>query len=194
MDSDELHWDTEEDVASRASNQFGPTIEEDKVAEAEDERPSTPATPRHSKRNSYNRLSRLSDDKRLSLSSIRLVEGKGADSNRSSTTIKGIQINGTGSLGDFDFDKALRKFASERESFLADLSLSAGTVPKQPKPRPKTQRIVSDDASNLKSAVGSMRRRISFREMSSMKRQPSVARQGRYCACGSDKRQTTCWF
>ena len=182
MDSDELHWDTEEDVAARASTQLGPTIQEDTVAEAEDEPPSTPSTPRHAKRNSYNRLSRLSDDKRLSLSSIRVVDNKGTDSNRSSTTIKGVQINGTGSLGDFDFDKALRKFASERESFLADLSLSAGTVTKQPKPRPKTQRIVSDDASNLKSTVGSIRRRISFREMSSMKRQPSVAR-GTYCTC-----------
>jgi len=90
-------------------------------------------------------------------------------------TIKGIQINGKGTLNDVDFEKALRKFASERDSFLSDLTLSAGAVvPNRPKPRPKTQKIVKEDAAGLKSGVGSIRRRISFRDM---KRQSSVARQ-----------------
>jgi len=76
-----------------------------------------------------------------------------------------------------DFDKALRKFASERDSFLSDLTLSAGVVvPNRPRPRPKTQRIVNEDAGGLKSGVGSIRRRISFRDMNSMKRQSSVNR------------------
>lgn len=112
------------------------------------------------------------------------MENKGTDSNRSSTTIKGIQINGTnngtGGLNDYDFEKALRKFASERDSFLSDLSLSAGAImPNRPKPRPKTQRIISDETSAMKSGVGSIRRRISFRDMGSMKRQSSIARQGK---------------
>lgn len=76
-----------------------------------------------------------------------------------------------------DFDRALRKFASERDSFLSDLTLSAGAVvPNRPRPRPKTQRIVNEDAGGLKSGVGSIRRRISFRDMNSMKRQSSVNR------------------
>ena len=88
-------------------------------------------------------------------------------------------MNGTGGLNDHDFEKALRKFARERDSFLSDMNLSAGVVtPNRPKPRPKTQKIVNDDTTGPKSAVGSIRRRISFRDMSSMKRQSSVARQG----------------
>jgi hypothetical protein len=141
-----------------------------------------PTTPRNGKRNSYQRLSRVSDEARLSVASFTpTIEESGPDSNRSSTTIKGIQVNGAGGLNDHDFEKALRKFASERDSFLSDMSLSAGAVmPNRPKPRPKTQKIVKDDAAGPKSAVGSIRRRISFRDMNSMKRQSSVARQ---CEC-----------
>ena len=124
-------------------------------------------------------MSRLSDEARVSIASILSTpEKKGTESNRSSVTIKGIPINGTGGLNDVDFDKALKKFASERDSFLTDLTLSAGAVvPNRPRPRPKTQRIVNEDAPALKSGVGSIRRRISFRDMSSMKRQSSVNRQ-----------------
>ena len=157
-----------------------PTIEEDRWAEGEDvAQEFQPATPRNRKRNSYQRLSRLSDDARLSITSISSTpDKKGIDSNRSSTTIKGIQIAGKGVLNDHDFDKALRKFATERDSFLSDLTLSAGAVvPNRPKPRPKTQKIVNEDASALKAGLGSIRRRVSFRDMSSMKRQSSVARQ-----------------
>lgn len=183
IDREQLLWDDEEDLAARAvSSQTEPTIAEDALAEAEEGIPeiSTPTTPRHVKRSSQNRLSRLSDDKRLSTSSTRFVEGKGTDSNRSSTTIKGSQVNGTNGFNEADFDRALRKFATERDSFLADLTLSAGAIVKsQPKPRPRTQKIVSDDGSNLKSGLGSIRRRISFREMNSIKRQPSNARQGK---------------
>ena len=92
-------------------------------------------------------------------------------------TIKGIQTNGKGLLNDVDFEKALRKFASERDSFLSDLTLSAGAVvPNRPKPRPKTQRIVKEDTPGPKPGVGSIRRRISFRDM---KRQSSVASRQR---------------
>ena len=177
-----MSWDEDGDTTSKAPppTPVEPTIEEDRLAEVDDGPPmSIPSTPRHRKQNSYHRLSRLSDEARLSIQSITVTPDKtGTDSNRSSTTIKGIQINGTGGLNDLDFEKALKKFASERDSFLSDLTLSAGAVvPNRPKARPKTQRITTEDAAGLKTGVGSLRRRISFRDMSSMKRQPSVARQ-----------------
>ena len=162
-----------------------PTIEEDKLAEAEEEpatsspsSPTSPMTIRHVRHSSYNRISRLSDDKRLSIQSILSTSDKnGTDSNRSSATIRGIRMNGSGPLSEADFEKALRKFASERDSFLSDLTLSAGAVvPNRPKPRPRTQKIVADESTISKSGVGSLRRKISFRDMTSMKRQPSVMR------------------
>lgn len=141
---------------------------------------SNPVSTQNVKRNSYQRLSKLSDEARLSISSFSpSPEKNGTDSNRSSTTIRAVQVNSTSGLNDVDFDNALRKFASERDSFLSDLSLSAGAVvPSRLKPRAKTQRIVGEDVgAGLKSGVGSIRRRISFRDMNSMKRQSSVNRQ-----------------
>ena len=185
VDSEELSWGREEDTAASCNAQapVETTIEEDKLAEVDEGSPiSPPFTPRHVKRNSYQRLSRLSDEARLSIQSISLApESRGTDSNRSSATIRAVQVNGSGGLNDLDFDKALRKFASERDSFLSDLTLSAGAVvSNRPKPRPKAQRIVNEEAAGLKSGVGSVRRRISFRDMNSLKRQPSVARQGKH--------------
>lgn len=173
-----MRWGRDEQSTADGAQPAEPTIEEDKLAEAEDNYSElSPATPRNTKRNSYQRLSRLSDEARFSIASISSTPDKGTDSNRSSVTIKGIQVNGNGkgTLNDVDFERALRKFASERDSFLSDLTLSAGAVvPNRPKPRPKTQKIVKDDTAGLKTGVGSIRRRISFRDI---KRQSSVARQ-----------------
>ena len=182
VDSYQLRWRKDEEPTDLAPPApVEPTIEEDKAAEAEGDSPDLKgATPRKAKRNSYQRLSNLSDEARLSITSLSLSpEKKGTESNRSSTTIKGPQINGNGRLlSDTDFENALKKFASQRDSFLSDLTLSAGAVvPNRPKARPKTQKIISEDAANLKSGVGSIRRRISFRDMNSMKRQSSVKRQ-----------------
>ncbi|KAK6499558.1 hypothetical protein TWF481_009925 [Arthrobotrys musiformis] len=82
-------------------------------------------------------------------------------------------------IGDFDFDTALRKFATERENFLEDLSFSAGEVQHQPKkPPPVNPRIqkVMDGNSNSSGLTksGSLRRRISLRDLNSMRRAPSV--------------------
>ena len=181
VDSEQLRWrnsEEEEDVGTRVPVE--PTIEEDRAAEAEDEPPEPHSkTSRKSKRSSYQRLSSLSDEARLSISSLSLSPSKaGTDSNRSSVTIKAVQVNGTGTnggLNDTDFENALKKFANQRDSFLMDLSLSAGAVvPEKSKMRPKTQKIVNED---LRSGVGSLRRRISFRDMNSMKRQSSIKRQ-----------------
>ncbi|KAL8673041.1 MAG: hypothetical protein Q9168_002533 [Polycauliona sp. 1 TL-2023] len=167
VDSEQLRWgnsNTEENGQDGPQPPVEQTIEEERASEADqyDDPEFTPRTPRHSKRNSYQRLSRLSDEARLSLASISLSpDPKGTDSNRSSTTIKGFQVNGTGTLNDVDFDRALRKFANERESFLTDLTLSAGAVvPNRPKARPKTHRVVNDDNAALKSG----REKTVFRE------------------------------
>ncbi len=181
VDSEQLRWRRDEEAVETAPPApVEQTIQEERAAEAENDSQDPPvATPRMTKRNSYQRLSNLSDEARLSISSLSFSPDKkgGTDSNRSSTTIKAIQINGSG-LNDHDFENALKKFASQRDSFLSDLTLSAGAVlPNRPKPRPKTQKIVNEDAAGLKSGVGSIRRRISFRDMNSMKRQSSVKRQ-----------------
>ncbi|KMU87251.1 hypothetical protein CIHG_04696 [Coccidioides immitis H538.4] len=66
-----------------------------------------------------------------------------------------------------------------KESNNASHSNRSTVVSKPTKPRPKTQKIVAEDISPnpLKSSIGSVRRHMSFRDMSSMKRQPSLARQ-----------------
>ncbi|EEQ83583.1 dDENN domain-containing protein [Blastomyces dermatitidis ER-3] len=151
------------------------TIQED--ADAEEAIHSRSGSPQpSSKRNSSQWLPKPSDEARLSYRSM----ASETPSNRSSMTIKGSQSpNGLSLLSDGDFDKALLKFAAERDSFLSDLSLSAGAVVanNRPKPRPRTQKIVAEEVNPLKSSIGSVRRHMSFRDMSSMKRQPSLARQ-----------------
>ena len=158
------------------------TIEEDADAEEVDpprvDRLSRP-TSMVGGRGSYQRLSTRSGD------SDPNTNGNGAHSNRSSVTIKGSQSpRGSTFLEDFDFDKALFKFANERESFLSDLSLNAGAITHNSRPRSRlrTQKI-SDESSPqpsglLRSGIGSVRRHMAFKDMNSMKRQPSVARQG----------------
>ena len=161
------------------------TIEEDSALETEDDpRPTPPSSPREAtpKRNSRNRYS---FEVRRSLSSVIGNEGnqrdsRGTASNRSSATIRPAQISQTGgsTLSDVDFDEALKKFASDRESFVEEIQFSAGTLQQTSKarPRPKTLRITStEDPGGLKGGVGSLRRRLST--MNSMKRQPSVVRQ-----------------
>jgi len=194
VDSEQLTWPSTEPEQEASANGALPspvastieedTIEEDQAAEAEVSGPITsPISPKPEKRSSRNWPSKKSNEARLSSQSFATVEKNGTDSNRSSATIKGLQVNGPGTgLSDVDFERALRKFATERDSFLSDLTLSAGAVvSNRPKARPKTQRIVNEDAAGLKSGVGSIRRRISFRDINSMKRQPSVARQRRCC-------------
>ena len=163
----------------------GATIEEDEDAEAEasslveSPRPGS----RSSKRTSYQRLSKLSNEARLSLRSIDSNGRNGTNSNRSSATVKAAHPSGVPSLlNDIDFEKALRKFAAERDSFFLDLSLnSTPSTSSRPRPRLKTQKIVAEELSpSLTRGIGSVRRHMSFKEMSSLKRQPSLARQGEW--------------
>ena len=181
VDNEQLQWgNDEEEVEQVPLSSVEQTIQED--AEAETGPPAiSDQTPRKAKRGSYQRLSKLSDEARLSISSLQLSPDKrGTDSNRSSVTIKGPQVNGTNTStwSESDFEHALKKFATQRESFLLDMDLMAGAVvPSRPtKPRPKTQRIISEDGLGPRTGIGSIRRRLSSRNMSSTKRQTSVKR------------------
>lgn len=157
------------------------TIEEDQALETDTIRPKSQEGLSNGDGNKR-RSARLSFEHRNSVSTIIGPESKQSASNRSSTTIKGIQIGGSG-LNDVDFENALRKFASERDTFLEEIQFTAG-VAQQNRPsrpaRPKPQRIQhapEDGVGNLRSGVGSIRRRLSTMQ-SSLKRQPSMARQG----------------
>lgn len=180
VDSEQLQWpDDEEDIEQTPLSSVEQTIQED--TEAETGPPAiSDQTPRKAKRSSYQRLSKLSDEARLSISSLQLSpDKKDTDSNRSSVTIKGPQVNGTNTStwSESDFEHALKKFATQRESFLLDMDLMAGAVvPSRPKPRPKTQRIINEETLAPRSGIGSLRRRLSSRNMNSTKRQTSVKR------------------
>ncbi|KAK2600161.1 hypothetical protein QQS21_005106 [Conoideocrella luteorostrata] len=169
-----------------------------------------PTTARHSRQNSANRLSKISLDGRFSMNSTFDELDGNTRSNRSSATIKAVkpvgangnstngantfeahmqaQPQGLGLMGmpDFDFDKALLKFAAERENFLEDLSFSAGAKlqSRPPMVNPRAERIRADEGipsgrmSPLRSLKGSIRRKISFREMNSVRKGPPISRQG----------------
>ncbi|PHH78913.1 hypothetical protein CDD80_6031 [Ophiocordyceps camponoti-rufipedis] len=152
-------------------------------------RPSSAAA-RHSRQSSANRLSKASStvDSRFSITTLDELDGN-TRSNRSSATIKPVRCSAASladipHLGDFDFDSALIKFAAERENFLEDLSFSAGakTQSRPPMVNPRAERIRAEDASGgrvspLRSIKGSIRRKISFRDMNSVRKQPGSARQ-----------------
>ena len=206
-------WIAGIDSLSYSDNVFGPSITNgnappspavDATIEegSEGETPASPprATARHSRNNSWNRLSKLSNDARNSIQTLDELET--TRSNRSSITIKALNINGNGEvtengvgggggggMRDFDFDRALVKFANERENFLDDLSFSAGapTQSRPPMTNPRADRLrVEQQQENvagpgrrnpLRSVGGSIRRRISFRDMNSAKRQPSTVQR-----------------
>lgn len=158
------------------------TIEEDLALETDSIRPKSQdglANGDGTKR----RSARLSFEHRSSVSTIIGPESKQSASNRSSATIKGPQVGGSG-LSDVDFENALRKFASERDTFLEEIQFTAGIAkqnrPTPTKPRVRPQRVqqTEENGGNLRSGVGSIRRRLSTMQ-SSLKRQPSMARQGK---------------
>ncbi|KAK4455017.1 DENN domain-containing protein 5B [Podospora aff. communis PSN243] len=171
---------------------------------------SSRASARHSRQNSANRLSTMS---KLSITPSVSADARTAEdmegntrSNRSSATIRPVPppnanggangINGNGgfhglSLGigidgmpDFDFDKALLKFAAERENFLDDLTFSAGakTQSRPPMINPRTEKLkVAEEGDQsgrmsplMRSIRGSIRRKMSFRDMSSVRKQPTA--------------------
>ena len=152
------------------------TIKEDEGAEQEISSilESPRPTSRHSRHNSFQRLSRLSGDAQMSIRSL------DTGSKRSSVTIK-PRPRSSALMNDADFDKALTQFAADRDSFFLDLNFSAGAVtqPTRSRTRTKTQKIVVEDIQpSVSRGIGSIRRHMSFREMNSMRKQPSVKRNG----------------
>ncbi|WZH46379.1 AEX-3 domain-containing protein [Fusarium acuminatum] len=162
---------------------------------------------RHSRQGSASRTSRISLTDRFSIQTLDETDGN-TKSNRSSATIRAVNppnfgntngngntnTNGTGQspgpsgilgegsmfMDNFDFDKALVKFAAEREVFLEDLSFSAGAKvqARVPMVNPRAERIKAEESdsgrlSPLRSIKGSIRRKMSFRDMNSVRKQPS---------------------
>lgn len=173
-----------------------PTVEDSTIAEGPEEGQDEPilgsaprsSTARHS-RGSLQRLSRLSIDARNSIQSLEALDTY-SGSNRSSLTVRAVPSNGTQEsakqgLSDFDFDRALFKFANERETFLDDLSFSAGTVMQSRPPMTARAEKIKHDEEGLggrKSPFGrvggSIRRKISFRDLNSSKKQ-TINRSGK---------------
>ena len=163
------------------------TIEEDQDAEHSSVLESPRPISRSSTSDSWNRFSKISNGSSRQLKPVN-GDNAGTASNRSSATIRPIQSDGPTAadlMDDVDFENALRSFAADRESFLFDLNLSAGAITNSNRPtrqRPKTLKIKGDDTTaptGLKSSLGSVRRHMSFRDMNSIKRQSTVARNGK---------------
>jgi hypothetical protein len=166
-----------------ASPPVDETIEEDRALETDSIRPtSQEGLPNGA--DCYRRVSGRSSEHRTSIGTIIGSDAKLTASNRSSATIKGVQMLGGSGLSEQDFENALRKFASERDNFLEEIQFTAGVAqqnrPTPTRARPRPQRVQQagpdDGVGNLRSGVGSIRRRISTMQ-SSLKRQSSVARQ-----------------
>ena len=165
-----------------ASPPVDETIEEDRALETDSIRPTSQEGVPNG--DSYRRRSTRLSEHRTSVGTIIGLDAKQSASNRSSTTIKGVQPVGGSGLSEQDFENALRKFASERDNFLEEIQFTAGVAqqnrptPTRPRPRPQRVQQAGNDegVGNLRSGVGSIRRRISTMQ-SSLKRQSSVARQ-----------------
>ncbi|EAT87785.2 hypothetical protein SNOG_05394 [Parastagonospora nodorum SN15] len=138
------------------------TIEEDRALETDSSRPASQEGLPNG--DSCNRRSagRMSEH-RNSVGTIIGPDSKHTASNRSSTTIKGVQLLGSG-LSEQDFENALRKFASERDNFLEEIQFTAGVAqqnrPTSTRPRPRPQRVQhpgNEDGGNLRSGAASIR-------------------------------------
>jgi hypothetical protein len=140
-----------------------------------------------SRPDSYQRLSDLSGEARNSIQSLEKArEPKKSRSNRSSLTIRPPALPAannrmSAAFSEFDFDKAMSKFTNNRDEFYLDLSFDRveTTKPSRSRSRPRTQRIVAEDETPPmpNRNFGSIRRHISFKDMSSTKRQMSMARR-----------------
>lgn len=83
------------------------------------------------------------------------------------------------SLSDVNFDQALKKFASERDSFLEEIQFSAGQLaqPDRPRPKAKTQRMSAGGHKRENSYGGSLRKRLSV--INHLSRQSTSTRRGK---------------
>lgn len=139
----------------------------------------------HSRHDSYQRLSQLSDEARYSIRSLNSPVGSvHPRSNRSSLTVKPAENTSaprmSSAITELDFEQAIKKFMTDRDTFFLDLTFNPAekAKPVRPKSRIQTQKIVvPDEPSPLPNRnFGSIRRHLSFKDMASTKRQPSMAR------------------
>ncbi|KAJ9614267.1 hypothetical protein H2200_002403 [Cladophialophora chaetospira] len=178
-------------VNTNGSNGLDSIIQEEVTAENDESSilQSPRASVSHSRRDSYQRLSQLSDEARGTIRSI--DSATNSRSNRSSMTLRATgptavphDARMSTAISEVDFDKAMKKFATNRDEFYLDLNFNQPDTVK-PKPtrstnsRHKTQKIVGqDEGPALPSRnFGSIRRHLSFKDMSSTKRQLSMARR-----------------
>jgi DENN (AEX-3) domain/uDENN domain/dDENN domain/C1 domain len=176
-------YEDQDSVKNGSSDTAEETIQED--VDAEEEHPGPLQSPTfkrgHGRSDSYQRLSQLSNEAHETIRS--LDSGANVRSNRSSAaTIKPIPSAGprmSTLVTDADFDRAMQKFANDRESFFLDLNFSsAATTKKSTKSRRQTQRIIGEELSAVPNRTfGSVRRHLSFKDMSSARRQPSMGRR-----------------
>lgn len=168
---------------------------------------------RHSRQNSGHRFSKLSINGE-GRSVDEFFQDGNTRSNRSSATIRpvftaaatnnGQSGSSPGSAGfvmptraaqgevlfdDFDFDQALLKFAEQRESFLDDLSFTAGAKlqSRPPMTDPRTEKLKDEELEPterrspiMKSIRGSLRRKMSFRDLNSVRKQAQAPRTGNF--------------
>ncbi|ETN43311.1 uncharacterized protein HMPREF1541_02470 [Cyphellophora europaea CBS 101466] len=181
-------YDEHESFTNGSDNTADQTIQEDVDAEQAAAAPTalvSPSTKKHTRKDSYQRLSDLSGEARDSI--LALENGSGLRSNRSSATIKASPTPATNgnrestAISDRDFENAMQKFTMDRESFFLDLNFADGskTRSRASRTKPRTQKIVPQDLEPMPNGpsrhFGSVRRHLSFKEMSSTKRQPSMA-------------------
>ncbi|KAL2434824.1 DENN domain-containing protein [Exophiala dermatitidis] len=138
---------------------------------------------RHARHNSYQRLSQLSDEAKSAIQS--LEEATRPRSNGSVATLRPVaplpSTRMSSAFTEADFENAIQKFTSDRDAFFVDLTFNP-TEPSKPsraKSQAKTQKIVAQDepSPTLNRNFGSIRRHLSFKDMASAKRQPSLARR-----------------
>lgn len=159
---------------------------------------------KHSRQSSHQKVSRVPSEARSSVQSIDKVAN--LSSVRSSATIRRVvsssrqspvppspglrnvnhDVRASTVLSDADFERILKRFTNDRDAFYLDLNFKdeptppKSTRPISKPPRIRTQRIVAEDLEPGPSpnrTLGSVRRHMSFKDMSSHKRAPSIARR-----------------
>ncbi|KAH6676076.1 dDENN domain-containing protein [Plectosphaerella plurivora] len=195
---DPIAEDAEQDHLSHASSNGASTAQGPSRPSARHSRQNS-ANRLSSSRFSIHTLDESDGNTRSNRSSVTIRASQAPGSNANGTTNGGAPSNGlhgllpsdSGNLLDgFDFDTALLKFAAEREDFLDDLSFSAGAKlqARPPMVNPRAERIKADEndlagrrsplRSIERSIKGSIRRKISFRDMNSSRKQPVAPRAG----------------
>ena len=181
-----------DDVPWRPSPQADKTIDEHSGSDSSKKiipSSTTRANACYSRQSCVNRLFKVSNDSQDSVKTLEEPCGNGR-CNRSSTAIRPAGGGSNGirhdhSIGDLDFDKALLKLSTDWKNFL-DMSFSAGAKlqARPPTVNSRVERIKADGSefngrnSPLRSITGSIRRKMSFRDMNGVRKSLMAPRTG----------------